>query len=299
MGIKNLLRKIISKEKKIVICGLDNAGKTTMVSFLQTGTFIEHGPTMGKEVTSIDLEGTKIKLVDMGGQKDFRSLWIGEMKDASFVIYMVDAADKDRLNEAKKELWRLSSLIEEIPLIVLANKYDLSNVASIKELIETLELYEFDSFEIIPISCKTGFGVVKAFKKIYRKLTGKNLKNKLKTRALTIFDKGGVPLTSTSSDDILKGGLFSAITNFIEKSFNSELSRLELGGHTILFKRSNHFMGSIVVDESENASLTEAEDGLDELLCHLENMCPEAQKETYDEEKVKFLVEQYSTNLID
>ncbi|MFO7794569.1 MAG: ADP-ribosylation factor-like protein, partial [Promethearchaeia archaeon] len=77
MGIKNILRRIVSKDKKIVITGLDNAGKTTMVSFLQTGTFIDHTPTMGKEETAIEVQGVRMNLIDMGGQKDFRSLWQG------------------------------------------------------------------------------------------------------------------------------------------------------------------------------------------------------------------------------
>lgn len=299
MGIKNIINRILSKEKKIVITGLDYAGKTTMVSFLQTGTFIEHTPTMGKEQTTIEVQGVRMELVDMGGQRDFRSLWRGELKDASFVIFMVDAADRDRFDEAKEELWKLASLIEEKPLIVLANKYDKTDVASIKDIIDALNLSELSSFEIIPISCKTGFGIVKAFRKIYYRLTGKQLTKRMKPKALTIFDKGGVPLTSTSYDDVLKGGLFSAICSFVKESFQKELNRLKLEGNTIIFKRSDHLMGSIVLDDGENVSINEAEDGLEELLNHLEHMCPELEKEELDQEKLKFLVEQYATNLLE
>jgi GTP-binding protein SAR1 len=299
MGIKNILNRILSKDKKIVITGLDNAGKTTMVSFLQTGTFIEHTPTMGKEQTTIEVQGVRMELVDMGGQRDFRSLWRGEMKDASFVIFMVDATDKARFPEAKEELWKLSSLIEDKPLIVLANKYDKSNVAPIGEIIQALNLQELSSFEIIPVSCKTGFGIVKAFRKIYYRMTGKQLTKKMKPKALTIFDKGGVPLTSTSYDDVLKGGLFSAICSFVRESFKKELSQLKLEGNTIIFKRSDNLMGSIVVDDAENVSINEAEEGLEELLNHLEHMCPELEKEDLDQDKLKFLVEQYATNLLE
>ncbi|MGM0470398.1 MAG: ADP-ribosylation factor-like protein [Promethearchaeati archaeon] len=299
MGIKNILRRIVSKDKKIVITGLDNAGKTTMVSFLQTGTFIDHTPTMGKEETAIEVQGVRMNLIDMGGQKDFRSLWQGELNDAAFSIFMVDAADKERFKEAKEELWKLSTVIKELPIIVLANKYDLPTVASLGEIIEALDLQKLSSFEVLPISCKTGYGIVKAFKKIYYKLTGEQLTKRLKPKALTIFNKGGVPLTSTSSDDVLKGGLFSAITHFIKESFNSELNQLKLEGNTIIFRRSKNLMGSIVIDDAENIDPKDAEEGLNELLYHLENMCPELEKEKLDEEKLKFLVEQYSTNLLD
>lgn len=299
MGIKNILDRILSKDKKIVVTGLDNAGKTTMVSFLQTGTFIKHSPTMGKEETIMKVQGVKIRIVDMGGQRDFRSLWAGELEDASFVIFMLDAADPERFDEAKKELWKLSSLIKERPLMVLANKYDLNNVASVKEIMEALDLKKLSSFQIIPISCKTGYGIVKSFKKIYYKLTGKQLTESIKPKALTIFDKGGVPLSSKSHEDILKGGLFSAITNFIKESFNSELNQLKMEGNTIIFRRSKHLLGSIVIEESQQVDPKEAEESLDELLLHLENMCPELEAGEIDENKISYLMEQYVTNLME
>jgi small GTP-binding protein len=299
MGIKNILQKILSKDKKIVITGLDNAGKTTMVSFLQTGTFIEHTPTMGKEETTIEVQGVRMNIVDMGGQKDFRGLWAGELEDAAFVIFMVDAADQERFDEAKNELWKLSSLLKDKPLLVLANKYDLKDVAPIKEIMNALELQKLSSFQIIPISCKTGFGIVKSFKKIYYKLTGEELTESIKPKALTIFDKGGIPLSSQSNDDILKGGLFSAITNFIKESFNSELNQLKMEGNTIIFRRSEHLMGSIVIDDTQKVDSKEAEESLNELLSHLENMCPELEEGRIDEEKIKYLSEQYASNLMD
>ncbi|MBD3256046.1 MAG: GTP-binding protein [Candidatus Lokiarchaeota archaeon] len=299
MGIKNILKKILSKDRKIVITGLDNAGKTTMVSFLQTGTFIEHTPTMGKEETTLEVQGIRINIVDMGGQKDFRSLWTGELKDAAFVIFMVDATDKERFDEAKKELWKLSSLLKDKPLLVLANKYDLQDTASIKEIMDSLELEKLSSFQIVPISCKTGFGIVKSFKKVYYKLTGKELIASIKPKAVTIFDKGGIPLSSTTSDDVLKGGLFSAITNFIKESFNSELNQLKMEGNTIIFKRSENLLGSIIIDDADELKVKEAEDGLAELLNHLENICVELNKGEINEDKIKYLVEQYSSNLMD
>jgi small GTP-binding protein len=298
MGIKNILNKILSKDKKVVIMGLDNAGKTTMVSFLQTGTFIEHSPTMGKQETVMKVQGVKISIVDMGGQKDFRSLWAGELKDASFVIFMVDAADPQRFDEARKELWKISPLLEKKPLLVLANKFDLKEVASINEIMETMELDKLSSFEIIPISCKTGYGIVKAFKKIYFKLTGKELTESIKPKAFTIFDKSGVPLSSKSSEDVLKGGLFSAITNFIKESFNTELNQLKLEGHTIIFSRSENLLGSIVLENAQKIDPNEAEESLNELLTHLENMCPELKSGDVDEDKISYLMEQYATNLM-
>ncbi len=298
MGVKDILKRVFTKEKKIVITGLDSAGKTTMISFLQNGTFMEHTPTMGKELSQIEVQGIRINVMDMGGQKDFRDLWIGEAASAECVIFMIDAHARERFNEARDELWKLSSIFKKKPLIILANKYDLHPVASISEIIAALNLKELPSFEVLPISCKTGYGIVKAFMKIYYKLTGKQLTQKTNFRAITVFDQGGIPLTSSSNEDILHGGLFTAIHNFVKESFNSDLDQLKMGEHLILFKRSKHLMGSILVNDKDNVDVKEAESGLNDLLLHLEHMCPELEKEQLDSGKIEYLVEQYASNLL-
>ncbi|MGV9171480.1 MAG: ADP-ribosylation factor-like protein [Promethearchaeia archaeon] len=302
MGLRDLLKRIFTKQSKVVICGLDNSGKSTLVSFLKTGTFVEHTPTMGKDQTTMEVQGVRMDLIDMGGQKDFRSLWLGEMKDADCVIFMVDAADTTRFDEAKKELWKFSSIFEEKPLIVMANKQDLEDISSIPEIIKALDLHELPSFEILPISCKTGFGIVNAFSKIYNKLTGKRLDKKVAPKAITVFDRGGVPLTTKEgeycSEDILQGGLIAAITNYVKKSFQSELSQVRMEGHTIIIKRTSNLMGSVVLEQENQRAIQEAEAGLVELLDHIEKMCPELQTDQYDPEKVDYLVQQYATNLL-
>lgn len=298
MAVKNLLRRIFTKEKKIVICGLDSAGKTTMVSFLQNGTFMEHTPTMGKEMTTMEVQGIRINIMDMGGQKDFRDLWIGEANHAECVIFMIDAYARERFNEARDELWKLSDVFKKKPLVVLANKYDLQPVAQISEIIDVLELKRLPSFEVLPISCKTGYGIVRAFMKIYYKLTGKQLTRRLSVKGVTVFDKAGIPLTSSSNQDILQGGLFSAISSFVQESFNSELNQLKIGNHFIIFKRSKNLLGSIVLSDSDNVDPQEAEDGLSELLCHLENMCPELGSDQLEPQKIEYLLDQYASNLL-
>ncbi len=298
MGVKNILKRIFTKEKKVVITGLDSSGKTTLVSFLQNGTFIEHTPTMGKELTTMEVQGIRINIMDMGGQKDFRELWLHEMSDAECVIFMIDAYARERFNEAKDELWKLSSVLKKKALIILANKCDLQPIAQISEIIEALNLSKVSSFEILPISCKTGYGIVPAFMKIYYKLTGKQLTKKLNIRGITVFNQGGIPLTSSDNQQILQGGLFSAINSFVQESFNSELNQLKMGENLIIFKRSKHLLGSIIVNETDNVNLKEAEEGLNELLCHLEHMCPELEEEELDQLKIEYLVKQYASNLL-
>jgi small GTP-binding protein len=298
MGLKNMLNKIFLKDKKVVICGLDNAGKSTMVSFLQEGTYIEHTPTMGKDQKTVEVQGIRINLIDMGGQKDFRSLWLGEMSDAQCVIFMIDAADQARFKEAKAELWKLSEVFKKKPLIVLANKYDLKTAASVGQIIEVLNLKDLPSFEVLQISCKTGLGIVDAFTKIYFKLTGRSLDKKTNPKALTVYDKLGVPLTTKDDQEILKGGILSAIADFVKTSYNSDLNSVTMHGHLIVVQKTKNFMGTMILDESENTNTDEVLYTLKELLEHLEHMCPELDKNKVNREKIDFLVQQYATNIL-
>ncbi|TXT58439.1 MAG: hypothetical protein BAJALOKI2v1_370005 [Promethearchaeota archaeon] len=301
MGILNILNKIFSKSKKVVVVGLDNSGKSTLISFLKTGTFKEHTPTMGKLESTMEVQGVRMNLIDIGGQSDFRSLWMGELNDAECILFMLDANAKHRFKEAKKELWKLSKAIENKPLFILANKHDLSPIASIGEIIQEFDLMKLPNFEVLPISCKTGYGIVNAFSKVYLRLTGVPLEKKLKPIALTVFNQGGVPLTTKEGeycdDDILKGGLFTAITEFVKESYNSELNQLRLEGKLIIFKKTTNYMASLVIDEGQSFDINEAELGLRELLNHLENMCPSEESDNIDVHKIDFLVKQYSTNI--
>ena len=302
MGFKNIMNRVFMKDKNVVILGLDNAGKSTMVSFLQQGTFIEHTPTMGKDQAAIEVHGIRINLIDMGGQKDFRTLWLGEMNNAQCVIFMVDAADPGRFKEAKSELWKLSDVFKKRPLIVISNKYDLQSAVGVNQIIDALCLNDLPSFEVLSVSCKTGFGLVKAFAKIYFKLTGKTLSKKLTPKAVTIYDRNGTPITTKEgeeyNEEVLKGGLIATIADFVKDSYDSDLNSVNMHGHIIVVQKSKHLIGSIVIEESEKIDINEAVSELKDLLEHLENMCPELEKDKLDSKKLDFLVQQYVTNLL-
>ena len=178
MGLFDFLKKKTSS--KCVILGLDSSGKSTIVSFIQTGTFVEHTPTMGKSRADIEIDGTRLALFDMGGQEDFRSMWLGEMNNAKLVIFVIDSANAKRFDEARGELMKLIPLIKErkIKLVVMANKRDIQKAVSIPEIITSLNLTQIENFEIMPISAKTGFGLADAFAKIYSEITGKPIKKR-------------------------------------------------------------------------------------------------------------------------
>ena len=100
---------------------------------------------------------------DIGGQKAIRPYWKQYYDSTDALIYVIDSADKKRVEETGEEL---SQLLEEdqmngVPLLVLANKQDLVNALSAKDVAEGLNLFSIRDrpWQIQPCSAKTGEGL--------------------------------------------------------------------------------------------------------------------------------------------
>ena len=151
------------KEMDITLIGLQNAGKTTLIDVLTTGSFKEDQiPTIGFNVRRVKKGGVTIKVWDIGGQARFRTMWEGYCRTAKAIVYMVDSADKERIEESKEALKELfedqheNPTLFQIPLLILGNKNDLENCLTADELKEKLELSSINDreIEIMSISCK-------------------------------------------------------------------------------------------------------------------------------------------------
>ncbi|MBD3255560.1 MAG: GTP-binding protein, partial [Candidatus Lokiarchaeota archaeon] len=286
----------------VLVCGLSGAGKSTFLSFLKEKTFIEKNPTLGKEVFDFDIQGFKIEFFDMGGLKEYRSLWKAELHDVDLLIFIVDSTDEGKLNEAKIELSNLAGSSEDTSFLVLLNKVDRENALSTEEIIERLDLKQNKKYDFIRISSRTGFGLFKAFNRIFRILTGKGLQKNIKAKAFTIYDKGGVPLTTKEgkydSKEVLSGGLLSAMTTFVKQSFHSDLNTVKMKDYIIIIQKTNHLMGSLIIEDVEKPIVKEAEENLRLLLQHLEKLCPELKKDKLNPQKIEDLVQDYYENIL-
>lgn len=139
--------------------GLQNAGKTSLVNVIATGTFNDDMiPTVGFNMRKVTKGKVTIKLWDLGGQPRFRSMWERYCRGVQVVVFVVDSADMDSIEASKKELHELLSKpsLEGIPLLVLGNKNDLPGALSTTELIDKLELKKLQHREVCcySISCK-------------------------------------------------------------------------------------------------------------------------------------------------
>lgn len=139
--------------------GLQNAGKTSLVNVLTTGTFHEDMvPTVGFNMRMLSRGGVTIKLWDLGGQVRFRSMWERYCRGVEAIVFVVDSADADALEAARAELHELLARpsLAGIPLLVLGNKNDLPEALPVPELVARLDLKALTEREvcIYSISCK-------------------------------------------------------------------------------------------------------------------------------------------------
>ncbi|KAL8294364.1 hypothetical protein RB601_001758 [Gaeumannomyces tritici] len=126
----SILRKarLKDKELRILMLGLDNAGKTTIVKKIMGEDVNTVSPTLGFIIKTIDYEGYKLNIWDVGGQKTLRSYWRNYFEKTDALIWVVDATDRQRIDDCRVEL---AGLLQEerlsgASLMVFANKTDVN-----------------------------------------------------------------------------------------------------------------------------------------------------------------------------
>jgi small GTP-binding protein len=131
------------KEMRILMVGLDAAGKTTVLYKLKLGEIVTTIPTIGFNVETVEYKNISFTVWDVGGQDKIRPLWRHYFQNTQGLIFVVDSNDTERIGEARDELARMLSEDElrDAVLLVFANKQDLPNALKPSELTEKLNLH--------------------------------------------------------------------------------------------------------------------------------------------------------------
>ncbi|XP_068234606.1 ADP-ribosylation factor-like protein 1 isoform X1 [Palaemon carinicauda] len=152
-----------SREMRILILGLDGAGKTTILYRLQVGEVVTTIPTIGFNVEQVTYKNLRFQVWDLGGQTSIRPYWRCYYSNTDAIIYVVDSADRDRIGISKQEL--VSMLEEEelksAILVVLANKQDMEGAMTVAEVHTALGLdaLRTRTFQIFKTSAIKGEGL--------------------------------------------------------------------------------------------------------------------------------------------
>eukprot|EP00746_Dinoflagellata_sp_MGD_P022265 gnl/MRDRNA2_/MRDRNA2_152072_c0_seq1.p1 gnl/MRDRNA2_/MRDRNA2_152072_c0~~gnl/MRDRNA2_/MRDRNA2_152072_c0_seq1.p1 ORF type:complete len:183 (-),score=43.41 gnl/MRDRNA2_/MRDRNA2_152072_c0_seq1:3-551(-) len=165
MGLLNVLKKMKKSERefRILVLGLDNAGKTTILKKLSDDDISSIMPTQGFNIKSLMHEGFKLNVWDIGGQKTIRPYWSNYFESSDALVYVIDSSDRRRLQESGSEL---NELLQEdklagIPLLVFANKQDLVQALPADQISDDLKLSEIKdrTWTIQACSAKAGEGL--------------------------------------------------------------------------------------------------------------------------------------------
>ncbi|KAK0405679.1 hypothetical protein QR680_018133 [Steinernema hermaphroditum] len=154
------------RETRILMLGLDGAGKTTILYKLQSGETVKTIPTIGFNVEQVTHKNIKFQVWDLGGQTSIRPYWRCYYQNTDAIIYVVDSADKDRMGLSKKEL---ISMLEEEELkdavvMILANKQDIPDCLSLTDVHHALgfDALRNKTFQIFKTSATSGDGLEEA-----------------------------------------------------------------------------------------------------------------------------------------
>ncbi|KAK4427577.1 ADP-ribosylation factor 1 [Sesamum alatum] len=107
-------RLFAKKEMRILMVGLDAAGKTTILYKLKLGEIVTTIPTIGFNVETVEYKNISFTVWDVGGQDKIRPLWRHYFQNTQGLIFVVDSNDRDRVVEARDELHRMLNEIRPL-----------------------------------------------------------------------------------------------------------------------------------------------------------------------------------------
>ena len=131
------------KEMRILMVGLDAAGKTTILYKLKLGEVVTTIPTIGFNVETVEYKNISFTVWDVGGQDKIRTLWRHYYQNTQGLIFVLDPHDSARFEDAKQELHKMlnEDELREAVLLVFANKQDLPNAMNAAEITDKLGLH--------------------------------------------------------------------------------------------------------------------------------------------------------------
>jgi len=152
-----------NEEHKIVILGLDNAGKTTILYQFLMDEVVQTSPTIGSNVEEVMYKNIHFIMWDLGGQQSLRQSWSTYFTNTEFVILVVDSTDSERLSLVKGELERLVAQEElsHAAFLIYANKQDVKGSLSPATISKELNLTSLRTqrWQIQPCCALTGEGL--------------------------------------------------------------------------------------------------------------------------------------------
>jgi len=164
-------------EFKVIIVGLNNAGKTTTLYKLLLDEVVATTPTIGGNVEEVVYKNIRFLMWDIGGQEALRSSWHTYYINTHAVILVVDSTDKERLSVTREELAKMLNHehLKNAILLVFANKQDLKGALTVAEVSDALGLHTIKdhNYHIQGCCALTGEGLYQGMDWMVTQIRGK------------------------------------------------------------------------------------------------------------------------------
>lgn len=152
---------------RILILGLDNAGKTTVVKKLCGEPIDKIEPTLGFQIQTLSYDRYQLNLWDVGGQKSIRAYWRNYFEQTDGLVWVVDSSDIYRLEQCRDELYELlkQERLAGASLLIFANKQDVDGSLPTERIAEVLNpggngpQFKNRHWSILACSAVTGEGL--------------------------------------------------------------------------------------------------------------------------------------------
>jgi ADP-ribosylation factor-like protein 2 len=159
--------KAKEREIRVLMVGLDNAGKTTIVKRVNGESIDEISPTLGFNIKTMTHGAYALNIWDVGGQKTLRSYWKNYYEATDALIWVVDSADVRRMEDCKREL---AAVLGEEKLagasaLIFANKRDIQGAMDVESMVDALGLRQLENrhWKIVGCSAVNGEGLLDGF----------------------------------------------------------------------------------------------------------------------------------------
>jgi len=142
-ALKKMFDRVFgNKEMRVVMLGLDAAGKTTILYKLHIGEVLSTVPTIGFNVEKVQYKNVMFTVWDVGGQEKLRPLWRHYFQNTDALIFVVDSQDKNRVSQAGAEFKSIieDPLMKNSAILVYANKQDMRGCLTTAEVCQSLGL---------------------------------------------------------------------------------------------------------------------------------------------------------------
>ncbi|XP_036410222.1 ADP-ribosylation factor-like protein 14 [Megalops cyprinoides] len=160
-------------EARILMLGLDAAGKSTLLYKLKYNESVITVPTIGFNVEMIESKKktTALTVWDIGGQDKMRPHWKDFYQDTSGLVFVLDSSDRRRLDEAKREFTKIlrNEALKGLPVVIFANKQDVAGAMSVADITEKFNFRKTCSdrdWFVQPCSAIAGSGLEDGFRKV-------------------------------------------------------------------------------------------------------------------------------------